>query len=251
MTYKVTNIRLSDLPPDEALEGDAPSKEFIESIKHRLLQPIVVKRTANGLEIAAGRRRIRAARKLNWESIPAFVIDEDGDPTPLISLIENHQRSENPISDLHALQALFNGGMDEDQIVAVTGIPKVTIRRIMRISALIPELYAAALAGRIKTNIAVHAARLPERLQRMLIPMMDADKHKRLKMHHVEEIRRTHQQKAMASLANDLFDGADEDLEEDDWRSKVRALLEQAYAEVPEGEDPMLRKTLEQVLQVA
>ena len=68
----VDTIRLSGRNPRVNLPA---LDELAESLReHGLLQPIVVRRVADGgYELIAGHRRLEAARTLGWAEIPAVV----------------------------------------------------------------------------------------------------------------------------------------------------------------------------------
>ena len=77
------------------------SEEDIESLaqslkEHGLLQPILVaKKPEGGYLLIAGERRLRAAKKLGWFTIPAIVVAlKDEQKLKIIQLIENIQRKD-------------------------------------------------------------------------------------------------------------------------------------------------------------
>ena len=94
---------------------DQPRKYFAEealtdlatSIKARgLLQPIVVRRLADGYQLLAGERRFRAAHLAGLDRVPAL-IREDDDALE-IALIENLQREDlSPLEEAEALALLI------------------------------------------------------------------------------------------------------------------------------------------------
>ena len=90
---------------------DQPRKHFAEealadlaaSIQARgLLQPIVVRRTAEGYRLLAGERRFRAATLAGLDRVPALI--REGDDDLEIALIENLQRED--LSALEEAEAL-------------------------------------------------------------------------------------------------------------------------------------------------
>src|SRR4051812_16095363 len=56
-----------------------------------LLQPIAVRRVADGYELISGERRLRAATRLGWTEIPAIVRDVDDQTVLTLALVENLQ----------------------------------------------------------------------------------------------------------------------------------------------------------------
>src|SRR2546426_11538806 len=107
----LTVVPLRDVHPNP----DQPRKHFDEeklgelaaSIKaHGLLQPIVVRPTAAGLEVVAGERRFRAAQLAGLDRLPALVREVE-DPLEL-ALIENLQREDlSPLEEAEGLAALI------------------------------------------------------------------------------------------------------------------------------------------------
>ena len=100
---------------DVRANPDQPRKHFDEeklaelaaSINaHGLLQPIVVRRAAEGFELVAGERRLRAAQLAGIDRLPALVREVE-DPLEL-ALIENLQREDlSPLEEAEALAALI------------------------------------------------------------------------------------------------------------------------------------------------
>ena len=107
----LTLLPLQDVKPNP----DQPRKHFDQakleelatSIKaHGLLQPIVVRRVAEGYELLAGERRYRASQLAGIDRLPALVREVD-DPLE-IALIENLQREDlSPLEEAEGLSALI------------------------------------------------------------------------------------------------------------------------------------------------
>lgn len=70
--------------------------ELANSIKENgLIQPIVVRKKDNGFELISGERRLRAAKQLGHNSIPAIIKEQISDKeSMLMALIENIQRED-------------------------------------------------------------------------------------------------------------------------------------------------------------
>lgn len=67
--------------------------ELVESIKELgLLNPITVKKAAEGYEVVAGNRRLAAMKRLKWRAIPAIVFPRDGIDAEIAKLHENQVR---------------------------------------------------------------------------------------------------------------------------------------------------------------
>lgn len=84
--------------------------ELANSIKEfGLIQPIVVRRLEKGFELIAGERRLRAAKSLGKEEIPAVVRDFSDREMAEIALVENLQRKDlNFMEEAAAYQRLID-----------------------------------------------------------------------------------------------------------------------------------------------
>lgn len=88
----VGNIRPNPYQPRKYIEPEKIT-ELAQSIRtYGLMQPIVVRKTAQGIELVAGQRRLMATIELKWTQIPAIVRDLSNSSVATMSLIENLQR---------------------------------------------------------------------------------------------------------------------------------------------------------------
>ena len=88
----VEKIRPNPYQPRKHIEMEKIS-ELAQSIKtYGLMQPIVVRKAAQGIELVAGQRRLMATQELGWTEIPAIVRELSNSAVATMSLIENLQR---------------------------------------------------------------------------------------------------------------------------------------------------------------
>lgn len=127
-----------------------PRQEFNEeeieelslSIKEKgLIQPVVVSKEEDGFVLISGERRLRAAKKLGWEKIPAIIKDlKDKGELLLLALIENIQREDlNPIEKAIAYENLQKSfALTQEEISKIIGKSRVAIANTLRLLKL-PE----------------------------------------------------------------------------------------------------------------
>ena len=111
-------------------------KELAESIKSQgLVQPIVVRKTANNYEIVAGERRWRAAQLAGLHEVPVVVREIDDITTAAFSIIENIQREDlNPIEEAVALERFVNDfDMTHQQIGEMIGRSRASVSNLLRL----------------------------------------------------------------------------------------------------------------------
>ena len=155
MSYEHKDLPLADLVIDEAnARHDSKPDDGIDTLAASigavgLLQPILVVKRGDGYGIVAGRRRFLAVLKLTGQentfatdltgTIAAVVIDEA--QARDASLAENYVRMAMDTKELYgAFKALADAGRTEQEIADQLGYELPRVRRILRLSALHPDL---------------------------------------------------------------------------------------------------------------
>ena len=127
-------------------------EELKESIKkHGIIQPIVVRKIANGYEIVAGERRLRAAKEIGAKKIPAIIKSFSNEKSLEISLVENIQREDlNPIDQANAFKRLTEEfKLTQQELAEVTGKSRALISNTIRLLKLNPEIQRHISEGRV------------------------------------------------------------------------------------------------------
>jgi len=160
----VDQIRASDQQVRRSFEPEA-LRQLAESIRgHGLLQPVLVRRLADGYQLLAGERRWRAARLAGLERIPALVREETEEAERLVvGLIENLQRQDlNPIEEAHGLRSLCDQfGLTQEEIAGRLGRNRVSITQSMRLLTACPAVQSAVAAGSLSAGHARALVGLP------------------------------------------------------------------------------------------
>lgn len=137
--------------------------ELAASIRaHGVLTPILVRPKGKRFEIAAGARRLRAARKAQLTEIPAVVREMDDVQFLEVITIENLQREDvHPLDEALGYKALIEkAGYDAQQIADRIGKSLGYVYARMKLAELIPPLQKQFLDGSITASHAVLVARL-------------------------------------------------------------------------------------------
>ena len=154
MEIDVDQISPSEQQPRHHFE-DGRLDELARSIKSNgIIQPIVVRRSAEGYRIIAGERRWRAAQRAGLTRVPVVVKDiDEGQPAQLLemALIENIQREDlNPIDEAAAYEKLSTEfKMTQEEIAAAVGKDRSSIANHLRLLKLPHEVRAEVAAGRL------------------------------------------------------------------------------------------------------
>jgi ParB family chromosome partitioning protein len=110
--------------------------ELAASLKSSgLIQPIVVRKTAEGYQLIAGERRLRAAKLAGMKLIPAIIRDVDSFTQAQMALVENIQREElNPIDRALAYRALGTQlGLTHQELAIRLGEDRSSITNYVRL----------------------------------------------------------------------------------------------------------------------
>ena len=111
--------------------------ELAESIKiYGILQPLIVRSIENNrYELIAGERRLRAAKIVRLEKVPAIIREYSDEQTSEISIIENVQREDlNVIEEAQAYERLIKEfGYSQEVIASKIGRSRSHISNIIRL----------------------------------------------------------------------------------------------------------------------
>jgi len=128
-----------------------PLGELAESIRlHGVLQPLLVRKLADGFELIAGERRWRAARLAGLYQVPAVVrSDADNDQQLVLGLIENLQRTDlDPIEEARGLRRLIEEfGLTHDEVAQRLGKNRVSVTQSLRLLTGCAAIQSAVSSG--------------------------------------------------------------------------------------------------------
>lgn len=122
-------------------------KEKMEELKgsikkHGIIQPIVVRKMANGYEIVAGERRLKAAKEIGLKKIPVIIKSINNEKSLEIALVENIQREDlDPVEQANAFKRLadeFN--LTQQELAEATGKSRALVTNTIRLLKLNPEI---------------------------------------------------------------------------------------------------------------
>jgi ParB family chromosome partitioning protein len=147
---------------------DARLEELAASIKaNGVIQPIVVRKTADGYRIIAGERRWRAARRAGLTRVPVVVKDVSGDRVQQkvleMALIENIQREDlNAIDEAKAYRRLVDEfALTQEAVAAAVGKDRATVANTLRLLKLPTEVQGDVAAGALTMGHARALLALP------------------------------------------------------------------------------------------
>src|SRR3990172_2720782 len=134
---------------DETLEALAVSIREVG-----VLQPIVVRRIAEGYEVIAGERRLRAAKRAGLATIPVIVRESDDAESLREALIENiHREDLGPIDLAEAFRELLvELGVKQETLAERLGVSRSHIANTIRLLQLPSEVQQLLNEGKLQAG---------------------------------------------------------------------------------------------------
>ena len=147
-----------------------PLAELADSIRrHGILQPLTVRQTAEGWELVAGERRLRAAKLAGLEAVPCIRIQAEEQESALLALIENIQRK-----DLHYFEEaaaiaayLRQSGATQEEAAALLGRSPSAVANKLRLLRLSPACRAILVENNLTERHARCLLRLEDEEERL------------------------------------------------------------------------------------
>ena len=124
--------------------------ELVHSIKEiGLLQPVVVRRSAEGYELIAGERRLRASKIAGLSEIPAIIRDTDDEDLLRDALLENlHRANLNALEEAAAYeQLLADFGCTQEELARRIGRSRPQVSNTLRLLKLPANVQRRVAAG--------------------------------------------------------------------------------------------------------
>lgn len=166
-TIPVNAIKRNPYQPRAPID-ESEIRDLVTSIKEKgVIEPIIVKRSNDGFILAAGERRLKAARAAGLKEIPALIRDLSEQELLEIGLIENLQRKDlNPIEEAQAyeqLNAKFK--MTHDRIAQLVGKERSTVTNALRLLSLPRRVVDYLRTGKINAGHARALLALSDEMQ--------------------------------------------------------------------------------------
>ncbi len=130
----------------------AELEDLIASVKeHGILSPLIVTRTADGYELVAGERRLRAAKALGLKEVPAVVRDATEQQKLEWAIIENTQRQDlNAVEEALGYKALIEEfNLTQEEVAKKVGKSRSNVANIVRLLDLPEDILIAIRDNRI------------------------------------------------------------------------------------------------------
>ena len=151
LNISLDNISVNPQQPRSDF-NEAALHDLAASIKeHGIISPLIVTKKADGYELIAGERRLRAARIAGLKKVPVIVREEGEQKKLELALIENLQRQNlNPLESAFAYRRLMDEfNLTQEEASIKLGKARSSIANALRLLTLPSEIQAALAGGKI------------------------------------------------------------------------------------------------------
>ncbi len=140
--------------PRTVFDDDALAELTFSITEIGLLQPVVVRRTADGYELIAGERRLRACQEAGMSTIPAIIRTTDDTEMLREALLENLHRADlNPLEEAAAYsQMLADFGCTQEELATRIGRSRPQVTNTLRLLKLPTSVQTKVAAGVISAG---------------------------------------------------------------------------------------------------
>ena len=138
----INQIRPNPYQPRKEFDRKA-LEELSDSIRiHGIFTPLLVRKAVSGYDLIAGERRLRAAKMVGLETVPAISVEFTEEQMMEISILENIQREDlNPIEEAAAYDSLIRKlGYTQEKLAERVGKSREYCANIMRLLKLPVEV---------------------------------------------------------------------------------------------------------------
>jgi len=161
----VALVRPNPYQPRKTFAPEALTELQDSIAQHGVLQPVILRSTADGYELIAGERRWRASQALGKKTIPAVIRDGVSDQAMLeLALVENLQRADlDPLEKARGFQQLVDQGLTQDEVAREVGLQRSTVANFLRLLELSETVQKVVSQGMITMGHARALLGLPDR----------------------------------------------------------------------------------------
>ena len=136
------SIKVNSDQPRKNFDKDKLNDLAASIAQHGIIQPLSVRKAADGYELIAGERRLRAAKMAGLKEVPCLVLDVDTCQSAVLALVENICRQDlDFIEEAEGIYQMIQVyGMSQEETAKMLGKSQSAIANKLRILRLPGEI---------------------------------------------------------------------------------------------------------------
>lgn len=189
----VKHVQIADIVPNPFQPRKIFTEESLQELassigEYGVIQPLIVRAIADGFELVAGERRLRASKLAGLQQVPVIVKEFTDKEVAELAMIENLQRE-----DLHFLeeaegfqQLITSFGFTQEELAKRMGKNQSTIANKLRLLKLIPEVRAVVAKEKLTERHARSLLKIDD--SRLQLEVLELISEKNLNVRETEEL---------------------------------------------------------------
>ncbi|GMB00154.1 nucleoid occlusion protein [Pelosinus sp. IPA-1] len=189
----VKHVQITDIVPNPFQPRKIFTEESLQELassigEYGVIQPLIVRAIADGFELVAGERRLRASKLAGLQQVPVIVKEFTDKEVAELAMIENLQRE-----DLHFLeeaegfqQLITSFGFTQEELAKRMGKNQSTIANKLRLLKLIPEVRAVVANEKLTERHARSLLKIDD--SRLQLEVLELISEKNLNVRETEEL---------------------------------------------------------------
>ena len=184
----VNDIIPNPFQPRKIFNHDSLQELSASIQEYGVIQPLIVRITANGYELVAGERRLRASKLAGKYQVPVIIKEFTDKEVAELAMIENLQREDlHFLEEAEGFQHLINSfGFTQEELAKRMGKNQSTIANKLRLLKLTPEVRAVVAAEKLTERHARSLLKIDE--PRLQMEVLDIIREKGLNVRETEEL---------------------------------------------------------------
>lgn len=182
------DIMPNPFQPRKIFNNDSLQELSASIREYGVIQPLIVRNVANGFELVAGERRLRASKLAGLEQVPVIVKEFTDKEVAELAMIENLQRE-----DLHFLeeaegfqQLITSFSFTQEELAKRMGKKQSTIANKLRLLKLSPEVRGILAAEKLTERHARSLLKIDD--TRLQMEVLELIREKGLNVRETEEL---------------------------------------------------------------
>lgn len=189
----VSQINVDDITPNPFQPRKIFNHDSLEELaasiqEYGVIQPLIVRITAHGMELVAGERRLRASRLAGLHQVPVIVKEFTDKEVAELAMIENLQREDlHFLEEAEGFQHLINSfAFTQEELAKRMGKKQSTIANKLRLLKLTPEVRAIVATEKLTERHARSLLKINE--ARHQLEVLDIIRERGLNVRETEEL---------------------------------------------------------------
>ena len=163
----IEDLAMGPWQPRRRFDSVALDELALTISRRGILQPLVVRRAGNKMQVVAGERRWRAAKMAGLRTVPVIVREMSKQDALVVATIENIQREDlQPLEQAAAIRRIMHDlSLSHPEVAKTIGMSRSTTVNLLRLLDLEPTVRQLLSTGSISSSHARAVASLAPNIQ--------------------------------------------------------------------------------------